>query len=51
MPGKSYGLFCPVSKACELLEPRWTIQILCEMAGGNTGSVHGRGVISAPSTV
>lgn len=34
MSGKSYGLFCPVSKACEVLEPRWTMQILAEMAGG-----------------
>lgn len=36
MSGKSYGLFCPVSKACELLEPRWTMQILAEMGGGAT---------------
>lgn len=36
MSEKSYGLFCPVSKACEILEPRWTMQILAEMAGGAT---------------
>ena len=36
MSEKSYGLFCPVSKACEILEPRWTMQILAEMSGGAT---------------
>ena len=36
MAGKSYGLFCPISKACEILEPRWTMQILAEMGGGAT---------------
>lgn len=36
MPRKPYGLFCPVSKACEVLEPRWTIQILGELWGGST---------------
>lgn len=34
MPTKSYGLICPISKACEILTPRWTIQILTEMAAG-----------------
>lgn len=36
MTRKPYGLFCPVSKACEVLEPRWTIQILGELWGGAT---------------
>ncbi|MGI3184453.1 winged helix-turn-helix transcriptional regulator [Nioella aestuarii] len=36
MPRKPYGLFCPVSKACEELEPRWTIQILGELWDGST---------------
>jgi DNA-binding HxlR family transcriptional regulator len=36
MPAKPFGLFCPVSKACEVLEPRWTIQILGELWGGAT---------------
>ncbi len=29
-----YLTFCPVAKACEVLEPRWTIQILCEIHAG-----------------
>ena len=33
---KTYGIYCPTSKACEVLEPRWTIQILCEIWDGNT---------------
>jgi DNA-binding HxlR family transcriptional regulator len=33
---KGYGIYCPTSKACEVLEPRWTIQILCELWDGNT---------------
>ncbi|WP_413874105.1 winged helix-turn-helix transcriptional regulator [Albidovulum sp.] len=36
MPGKPYGIICPISKACEYLEPRWTIQILCEMWAGSS---------------
>jgi DNA-binding HxlR family transcriptional regulator len=36
MSGKAYGLFCPISKACEVIEPRWTLQILAEMGGGAT---------------
>ncbi len=31
MPAKSYGMICPISKACEILTPRWTIPILTEM--------------------
>lgn len=36
MASKPYGLFCPTSKACEVLNPRWTIQILGELWGGST---------------
>ena len=36
MATKPYGLFCPTSKACEVLTPRWTIQILGELWGGST---------------
>ena len=36
MSKKPYGLFCPTSKASEVLEPRWTIQILGELWEGAT---------------
>jgi len=36
MAAKPYGLYCPTSKACEVLMPRWTIQILGELWGGST---------------
>lgn len=36
MSNKPYGLYCPTSKACEVLMPRWTIQILGELWGGST---------------
>lgn len=36
MPSRPYGIICPLSKASELLEPRWTIQILGEMWGGSS---------------
>ena len=36
MPTKPYGLICPITHACEVLEPRWTIPILSEMWGGST---------------
>lgn len=36
MPMKPYGLYCPTSKACEVLMPRWTIQILGELWGGSS---------------
>lgn len=36
MTTKPYGLYCPTSKACEVLMPRWTIQILGELWGGST---------------
>lgn len=32
----SYGQFCPVAKACEILEPRWTVLILIVILGGAT---------------
>ena len=31
-----YGLFCPLAMACEIIEPRWTMLILLEMAAGAT---------------
>lgn len=36
MTGRPYGIICPISLACEILEPRWTIQILCEIWGGSS---------------
>lgn len=36
MKPKPYGVVCPISHACKLLEPRWTITILSEMWGGST---------------
>jgi DNA-binding HxlR family transcriptional regulator len=33
---KPYGIVCPITHACEVLEPRWTIPILAEMWGGST---------------
>lgn len=36
MTRRPYGLFCPISLACEILEPRWTIQILTELWNGST---------------
>ena len=36
MTGKPYGLICPITHACNVLEPRWTIPILSEMWGGST---------------
>ncbi|MGS4982587.1 MULTISPECIES: winged helix-turn-helix transcriptional regulator [Pseudosulfitobacter] len=36
MTKKPYGLLCPISRACELLEPRWTIQILTELWNGSS---------------
>ncbi len=35
MSSPGYALFCPVSMACLLLEPRWTMLILCEMYSGS----------------
>ncbi len=36
MKTKPYGLVCPITHACEVLEPRWTIPILAEMWGGSS---------------
>lgn len=36
MSNDGYNLFCPISKACELLEPRWTLLVLGEMWSGST---------------
>ena len=36
MTQRPYGLFCPISRACEILEPRWTIKILSELWNGST---------------
>jgi DNA-binding HxlR family transcriptional regulator len=36
MSSKSYGLFCPLAMACEVIEPRWTLLILNEMWEGAT---------------
>ena len=36
MKVKPYGIVCPVSHACEVLEPRWTLQILSAMWTGAT---------------
>lgn len=34
MTDKPYGLCCPITHACEILEPRWTMPILCELWAG-----------------
>ncbi len=36
MNHKPYGMICPVTRACELLEPRWTIAILVGLWAGAT---------------
>ena len=36
MPISKFALFCPMVRACDLLEPRWTLLILTEMATGST---------------
>lgn len=36
MSNDSYNNFCSVAMACEVLEPRWTLLILCEMYSGST---------------
>lgn len=33
---KPYGMICPITRACDLLEPRWTIPILVALWGGET---------------
>ena len=34
MPSKPYGSICALSKACDVLEPRWTLLILNQMWAG-----------------
>jgi DNA-binding HxlR family transcriptional regulator len=36
MTNQSYNLFCPTAMAAEILEPRWTMLLLCEMGSGST---------------
>lgn len=36
MASKPYGLICPITTACEMLEPRWTIPILTELWDGSS---------------
>lgn len=35
MSNDGYNQFCPVAKACEVLEPRWTLLLLSEMWSGS----------------
>ena len=34
---RSYGQYCPVAKATEILGDRWTLLIVREMLGGASG--------------
>lgn len=36
MPETAYPLFCPVAMAAEMIEPRWTMLVLCELWSGST---------------
>lgn len=36
MSSDGYDSFCPVAKACDIIEPRWTLLILCELSHGAT---------------
>lgn len=36
MSSDRYDSFCPVAKACDIIEPRWTLLILCELSHGAT---------------
>ena len=36
MPKSLYPLFCPVAMASEIIEPGWTMLVLCEMWNGST---------------
>jgi DNA-binding HxlR family transcriptional regulator len=36
MQGEGYHQFCPIAKAAELIEPRWTLLLLSEMWSGST---------------
>jgi DNA-binding HxlR family transcriptional regulator len=33
---KPYGVICPITRACDVLEPRWTIPILVSLWAGET---------------
>jgi DNA-binding HxlR family transcriptional regulator len=36
MSHKPYGMICPITRACDILEPRWTIPILVGLWAGST---------------
>ena len=36
MKKSTYPLFCPIAMASNILEPRWTLLVLCEMSNGST---------------
>jgi DNA-binding HxlR family transcriptional regulator len=36
MSTQGYQQFCPIAMACGMLEPRWTMLVLCEMWAGST---------------
>ena len=36
MSSDCYDSFCPIAKACDIIEPRWTLLILCELSHGAT---------------
>jgi DNA-binding HxlR family transcriptional regulator len=36
MPSRPYGMICALSKACEIVEPRWTLLILNQIWSGFT---------------
>ncbi|WP_193177394.1 winged helix-turn-helix transcriptional regulator [Oricola nitratireducens] len=36
MPETAYPRFCPVAMAAEMIEPRWTMLVLCEMWSGSS---------------
>lgn len=36
MSKRPYGMICPITLACDLLEPKWTIPILTEMWSGSS---------------
>ena len=36
MARNRFGSICPISHACKILEPRWTIPIVCELWAGAT---------------
>lgn len=36
MSANAYPMFCPVAMAADMLEPRWTLLVLCEMWSGST---------------